>query len=149
MSFFKRTGDGTKLLLKRVRAPGTVDVGIIDAGEHESGDITVAGIGFAHEFGIEKIPERSFIRSTTRDSKAKIIALQEKILAKIQDGSMTTDEGLGLVGEFVSDLIRQKIVDIDTPPNSPKTIAAKGSSNPLIDTSQMKGSITYEVNRVK
>lgn len=150
MSLFKRTGGGGELLLKRVRTPGTVDVGIIDAGEHDSGDITVAGVGFANEFGTEKIPERSFIRSTTREKKKEIVALQEKILIKIQNGSMTTDEGLGLIGEMVADLIRQKIVDIREPPNAPSTLAAKApKTNPLINTGQLKLSITYEVNRVK
>jgi hypothetical protein len=33
----------------------------------------------------------------------------------------------------------------DWPPNSPKTIAAKGSDRPLIDTGEMRKSITYVV----
>ena len=63
-SKFKHTKNngGVEALIERVKTPGTVDVGIIDAGVHPSGDITVAGIGFAHEFGTETLPERSFIR---------------------------------------------------------------------------------------
>ncbi len=43
-SKFKRIKQkgGIEAVLKRVKIPGTVDVGIIDAGKHPSGDITVS-----------------------------------------------------------------------------------------------------------
>ena len=143
----KKINGGVEALKERVKTPGTVDVGIIDAGKHPSGDITVAGIGFAHEFGTAIIPERSFIRSTTQGRKKDIISLQKKLLKKISNGSMEVKTGLGLVGEFMSAAIKEKIVAINSPPNSPSTIAKKESSNPLIDTGQLKNSITYEVNK--
>ena len=60
---------------------------------------------------------------------------------------MKIEQALGLVGSFVASLISKKIVDIKSPPNSPKTIEDKKSSNPLIDTGQLKNSITWEVNK--
>lgn len=146
-SSFKRKGPGLGLLIERIRKPGTVDVGIIDAGVHDETELTVASIGFIHEFGGGNSPERSFIRSTTTEKKKEIIAFQKKLMRKIVAGVLTTDKALGLLGEFVADLITQKIVDISDPPNHPSTIAKKGSSNPLIATSQLKNSITYEVNK--
>jgi phage gpG-like protein len=148
-SSFKRTKTrgGVEALKTRVKTPGTVDVGIIDAGEHPSGDITVAGIGFVHEFGTAIIPERSFIRSTIQDKKKELIEFQRKLLKNIIAGKMEVNQALGLIGEFMADAITQKIVAIQTPPNEPATIARKGSSNPLVDTGQLKNSITYEVNR--
>lgn len=143
----KKINGGVEALKKRVETPGTVDVGIIDAGKHLSGDITVAGIGFAHEFGTATIPERSFIRSTTQERKKDIISLQTELLKKISNGSMKVKTGLGLIGEFLSAAIKEKIVAINSPPNAPATIAKKESSNPLIDTSQLKNSITYKVNK--
>lgn len=146
MSFKRhKTRGGIEALKKRIKTPGTVDVGIIDAGEHRSGDQTVAEIGFQHEFGTARIPERSFMRSTTVAKKKDIIALQKKLLKSISDGSMEVPQALGLVGDMVSGLIREKIVAIRTPPNSQATISRKGSSNPLIDTGQLKNSITFEV----
>lgn len=142
-----KNNGGIVALKKRVKTPGTVDVGIIDAGQHPSGDVTVAEIGFIHEFGSGNVPERSFMRSTIQTGKKDIIALQKKLLGQIQAGQIDVIKALGLVGEVFSDMIRQKIVSIRTPPNSPRTIATKGSSNPLIDTGQLKNSITYEVNR--
>lgn len=141
-----KVNGGVSALLERVKTPGTVDVGIIDAGEHPSGDITVAGIGFAHEFGTATLPERSFIRFVIQKEKKAIIALQKKLVKRIQKGEITTKQGLGLIGEFVADKIRQRIVSLKSPPNTPETIEKKGSSNPLIDTGQLKNSITYEVN---
>jgi len=147
-SQFKRVKvkGGIEALRKRVETPGTVDAGIIDAGKHKSGDDTVAEIGYKHEFGIG-VPERSFMRSTVHAKKKATISLQKKLLIQIIRGTMKVEAGLGLLGEFMSDAIRRKIVAINTPANSPQTIKAKGSSNPLIDTGQMKNSITYEVNR--
>lgn len=142
----KKINGGVEALKKRVKIPGTVDVGIIDAGEHPSGDITVAGIGFVHEFGSVTVPERSFIRSTIQKRKKDIISLQKKLLKKISNGQMEVKEGLELIGEFTSAAIKEKIIAIKSPPNTPATIAAKGSSNPLIDTGQLKNSITYKVN---
>ena len=140
---------GFKALYNRIKNPGTVDAGIIDAGEHDESDLSVAGIGFVHEFGSKdgSIPERSFIRSTIQGKKKQIIAMQKKLLKKIISGDMEVEQALGLLGEYVSDEIRKKIVSIKDPPNKQSTIDAKGSSNPLIDTSQLKNSITYEVSR--
>lgn len=145
----KKTNGGVKALHTRTKEPGTVDVGIIDAGQHEDSDYTVASIGFVHEFGSDDgiIPERSFIRSTTQGKKKQIIALQKKLLKKIVNGEMKVDKALGLVGEFVAAEMKQKIIDLKDPPNKQATIDAKGSSNPLIASSQLKNSITYEVNR--
>lgn len=137
---------GIEGLRKRLKKDGNVSVGIIDAGKHPSGDITVAGIGHSHEFGLG-VPERSFMRTTIQEKKRQIVALQKKLLKKMIEGKMKVEVALGLIGEFVSDAISQKIVSISDPPNTPETIARKGSSNPLVDTGQMKNSITYEVNR--
>lgn len=143
----KKNKGGVEALKKRVKTPGTVDVGIIDAGKHPSGNFTIAEIGFTHEFGTEKIPERSFIRSTIKAKKNVIVTLQKKLLKQIMNGSMKVEKALGLVGEVFADEIRKKIVSISSPANAPATIRAKGSSNPLVDTGQLKNSITYEVNR--
>ncbi len=145
----KKVNGGIEAMIKRTKTPGTVDVGIIDAGSHVGGDMTVASIGFVHEFGSTNgtIPERSFIRSTINDKKNKIVSLQKQLFKKLIHGTMELDQALGLVGELLADEISRKIVAISSPPNTPETIDKKGSSNPLVDTGQLKNSITYEVNR--
>lgn len=147
MSEFTRKGVGLDNIRKRTKYPGVVDVGIIDAGTHTDGDASVATIAYQHEYGTATIPERPFFRSTMREKKATIIKMQKAYMKKISTGEMTTEEALGLLGEYLAGAIRKKITDIKSPPNSPATIAAKGSSNPLVDTAQMRNSVTYEVNR--
>ena len=140
-------GKGIAALLRRIKNPGTVNVGIIDAGIHGEGPYTTAQIGFVHEFGAGNIPERSFIRSTLHTDRKEFLALSKKLLKEVASGNMTMDQALGLLGELGRDKISQKIVKISSPPNSPATITAKGSSNPLVDTGQLKNSITWEINR--
>lgn len=45
--------------------------------------------------------------------------------------------------------VQQYMTDLKDPANSPVTIAKKGSSNPLIDTGSLRGSVTYKINNVK
>lgn len=140
-------GKGIKTLLERVGKPGTVEVGIIDPGMHGDGPFNTAEIGFVHEFGSSdgRIPERSFIRSTLKSDRKDIIKLTKALLKKVLSGAMPLNQALGLMGIDAADRISQKIVEIRTPPNSPQTIAKKGSSNPLVDTGQLKNSITHKV----
>lgn len=142
----KKINGGVKGFLKRVKTSGIVNVGIIDAGNHGDSGLTVAEVGNYNEFGTTRIPERSFIRSTTREKRKDIVKLQEKLLKKIQSGDMEIKQALGLVGTFVAGEITQKTVSIKSPPNNPYTIIKKGSSNPLIDTGQLKNSITWEID---
>lgn len=137
---------------------GSVDVGIIDSGKHSEGsDYTVAQIGLVHEFGaIVKlhggkkilIPERSFMRSTLEENRSNLREKSKKAVRLIQKGQIDANTALALLGEFFADEISKKIVDIRSPPNAPATIKRKGFDNPLIETGQLKNSITYKVNRV-
>lgn len=143
-------GKGIKALLKRFKKPGTVDVGIIDPGKHEGSELNTAEIGYVHEFGSTDgtIPERSFIRSTLHgEDRKELIALSKRLLKKMADGSMDLEKALGLLGVAGADKISQKIVSIRTPPNSAATIRRKGSSNPLVDTGQLKNSITWRITK--
>lgn len=143
----KRSGSKTlNELSKSMKEKGFVEVGVISPKKHTGSDLTVAEVAVFNEFGTENIPERSFMRSTLKEEKQPIIGLSKGLLKDIVKGKKDTKTGLGLIGEFTADAIKLKIVDIKTPPNAPGTIKRKGSSNPLVDTSQLKNSITYEVN---
>lgn len=142
----KKINGGIEGLRKRVKRPGTVSAGIIDAGMHGESGETVATIAQDHEFGTSGIPERSFIRSTTKEKRKDIVALQAKLLQKVQSGAISIEQALGQIGSYTAGLISKKIVDIKSPRNSAQTIKEKGSSNPLVDTGQLKNSVTWEVD---
>lgn len=148
---------GWRGILQRVVAAAQekkmVTVGIQGSeADEDHGGISNVRLAGVHEFGAEiqtsrgviKIPERSFIRSTVDDNagyKEPIAALAGKVLI----GALTAGKALALLGEKVSSDMKRKIEKGIDPPNAQSTIDAKGSKKPLIDTAQMKNSITYEV----
>lgn len=142
-------GSGARALARRTKkGKGIVKVGIIDPKNRtDDSDLNTAEIGFVHEFGSKDgaIPERSFIRSTLSEEQKDIGALTKRLYRAILRGRMDSKKALGLLGADVADKISQKIVAIRSPANSPETIARKRSSNPLVDTGQLKNSITWEV----
>lgn len=143
--------------LEKLKAQGgakgaNVKVGILaEAGIHESDEgpqITVAQVAAYHEFGSPgaNIPERSFMRSTLEEKKSEFTNLIGKLLTDVVAGKRTAKDALGILGLTVSTAIKKKIASGEFVPNSPATIAKKGSSKPLIDTGQLLNSISYEVN---
>jgi len=109
--------------------------------------LTTAMVAFFNEFGTESTPERSFLRSTMIEKEPDYIKLDERLINLIIDGKLDALKANEVLGQQAKKDVQQKIVDIKEPPNSEKTIAAKGSSNPLIDTGQMRQSIDYVVNK--
>lgn len=130
-----------------------VAVGVQGAkAEEDHGGISNVRLAGVHEFGAEiqtargviKIPERSFIRSTV-DEHGAYREEVSSLAAKVLTGALNVTRALSILGEKVSSDIKSKIENGIDPPNAQSTIDAKGSSVPLIDTAQMKNSITYQV----
>ena len=129
----------------RVTAKMAVSVGVHgDAGDEEG--TPLAQYASANEFGTEKIPERSFIRSTVDAEMSNLKAIRNKALLQIALGRLAPRQGIALIGVYLQGKIQEKIASNVPPPNAPATIAAKGSSVTLIDTGRMRQAITYEVH---
>ncbi len=163
---FKLTSDteekdlGFKALLNELKAlekAPFVKVGIIGearykpsnkVGSPPSDPPTIVDIATINEFGAPSanIPERPVFRSTHDEKKGSWGRLTEKLLDGIMTGKGTVRNALSILGIKIQSDIRQKYVDIATPPNKPKTIERKGSSNPLIDTGRTRQSVQFEVN---
>ena len=140
-------GKGIKALLKRLEKEGSVDVGILAGeGKHEDSDLTVAQVGFYHEFGTVLVPERSFIRSTINSKSKEIKKVAAAQYKKVLNGDITNEKGLGVLGAFTAGLIQETFTNNNWAPNSELTQLLKGSSSPLIDTGQLRQSISYKVN---
>lgn len=109
--------------------------------------ITNVQLGLVHEFGTDHVPERSWIRSTFEEKRAEYVELLKKLLVPVYEGKWGITRALGIVGaRMASD--QKKAVKTGAgipPPNAPSTIEAKGSSRPLVDTSAMINSVTWEV----
>lgn len=117
------------------------------AGDKEPGGMTVADVATIHEFGAPdaNIPERSFIRAWYDDNLEENRAHLRSIEKRALRGEITQEQGLNQFGLLCQASIQTRIANGIAPALKPATIAAKGSSTPLVDTGQLKSSITYEV----
>ena len=104
----------------------------------------VAYVAACHVYGY-RVRTRDFMGLAKED----IIKNTRPILKRIQETKASKPEiYMEQAGKKAVEAIQKAITDLDTPENSEETIARKGSSNPLIDTGHMRGSVDYEV-RIK
>ena len=132
-----------------------VVVGITQDSDVGRGGITNAQLLYLHEHGIpsHNVPARPALKPALRDRdvQSKIAALMTRgmtaaLLTGNKDLCEQMYEKAGMLGR---DAVKKYIVDGIPPPNSPETVARKGSSTPLIDKGSMLNSITYEVRKKK
>lgn len=93
------------------------------------------------------IPERAFLRGGFDEYAEDVVDSVEPLMADVIGGNMSVDQLSELIGLMLSSKIKEFAIDLKSPPNSSMTIERKGSSNPLVDTGDMIGSITYEVTK--
>ena len=131
--------------LKKLQGGEFVTVGIHEsAGNHKDSQDTVATIGARNHFGIG-VPARPWLDRGVEAGKKDIAeAVADRVASGADSRTILNTVGVVAVGA-----VDQYIVDLDTPPNEPSTIAQKGSSSPLIDTGQMRQSVTYAIVRKK
>jgi hypothetical protein len=123
-----------------------VNVGFPASAKELDGTST-AFIAAVHEFGSEHVPERSFMRTSLEANRNKRKALNEQNLKKVLNGGITIDAALGQLGLMASSDIKEQIKNGSFAPLKEATIKRKGSSKPLIDTGQMRQSVTYELEK--
>ncbi|MWN31012.1 MULTISPECIES: hypothetical protein [unclassified Gilliamella] len=113
----------------------------------ESASITNAELGVIHEFGVPEkgIPERSFMRSTASEEAENLGRLGNARIAECLKGQKSAHDAFADVGAYLQGKIVEKITDGDFVANKEETAKRKKSSKPLIDTGQLRASITYEV----
>lgn len=128
----------------------SVRVGILGkkTNRQDSDGQSNADIGYIHEFGQPGIPRRSFLRMPLQYKS-------EQILKDVKDAGALKKIVKGNFLQVFSDLGIACVAAIHEAfetrgfntwkQNAPLTVLLKGSSSPLIDTSQLQRSITYKV----
>ena len=145
----KVTDRGAEALLKRMKQRGVVRVGImgqkaVDQHEGAKGKgLTVAQIAEYHEFGMG-VPRRSWLRDYV-DENERSIREWLKIGATLTEKGQDLHEVLDLVGWRIVSGINRRIDYHIPPPLKEATTKRKGSTTPLVDTGQLRSSITYVV----
>lgn len=140
------------LTLKGLSGPSKVKVGLPKG----KADADIIKIGIWNHFGTRggasgggwggPIPERPFLTNAIRDNQGAYRAAMAKSAKKILMGSTTMNAVVTKLGILAQGDIQQEITALRSPPNSPVTIALKGSNNPLIDSGRLRASITYKVD---
>jgi len=108
---------------------------------------SLVDVATVHEFGSAdgRIPQRSFFRSTLQSQKQKHL----KLIAQLQKlyivGKLSLKQVLSQLGEVIRGDIVETISHGVDPKIAANTIKRKQSSQPLIDTGRLKGSITHQV----
>lgn len=128
-----------------------VTVGVhLGAGSYPKKGVTVAQVAFWNEFGTERAPARSFIRSTLDQRAAALNVLREVWLQKVFDGKATVGKALEAMGFVVKEWITNKIQSNVPPPNAASTLARKAElgegSMTLQATRLLLRSIAYKVH---
>lgn len=144
---------GANALLRRLaKSREVARVGILDdspkkARDGAGGRYSLVEVAAVHEFGAPAagIPQRSFIRATVDLNAGEIARLQHATMTAVVQGKVTLRQGLDRIGMKVAAMMQKRIAAGIEPPNAASTIARKGSSKPLVDTGQLRSSITWVV----
>jgi hypothetical protein len=99
----------------------------------------------ANEFGTDDIPPRPFISGWADERRdGAVREMRDMLAAAIKRGEDPNVALERLALKFAGE-IQQRMADGIPPPNAPSTVAQKGSSTPLIDTGELRSSITGKV----
>lgn len=148
----KKRDRGYEALTKRIYGFGKVHlkVGVFstDAKVDHKGqpqDVTVVMVAEWMEFGTPTIPARSFIRAWFDTNKPQVQVRVASALRAVVRGKITKERALALLGEEFAAGIRARMAEGIPPELAKSTVKKKGSSMPLIDTGQLRASVTFQV----
>lgn len=124
----------------------TVGVHAEKASGAYAGGATTLEVAIWNEFGTGRIPERSFLRAWFDENKERARQDWSKMMRAVAKGKLSKEDALERFGQRVVGEIQARIASSIPPPNAASTVARKGSSTTLVDTGQLRTSITYIVH---
>lgn len=112
----------------------------------EADGTSLADVLAFQEFGTATIPERRPLRATFETKRAELGRVAEAAAKQVVLHGMPVVKAIGLIGAWGASAVKATITQGDLPPPlAPATVAAKGSSKPLVDTGRLLGAITWAV----
>lgn len=131
------------------RKPAHVDVGILGKeaakDKKQGGGLTVGQVAEWAELGLGQ-PQRSWLRAWIDDNEDLINDRIDREMEDVILGKRTPDQSLKRIGVWLQGELQLNIAnfpDNGFRPNADSTIARKGSAVPLIDTGQLRSSISH------
>lgn len=150
-------------LLERIKSvatrfTGTVEIGYFGNTVHKPSitsrpkklslrkhkNITLNELAKIHEQGLG-VPKRAFMTPALQQNRNKYLKFAAGQITPIIMRRQTLNGAWQRIGMMAVADIQQYMVTAQFTPLSPITIKRKGSSRPLIDSGQMRQSITYRV----
>jgi phage gpG-like protein len=130
-----------KINIEFSKGSDRVKIGLPKGSNNYPDGTSVIMVGAVHEFGSPSrgIPERSYLRTSLSDNRAKYKGLFRKLSSQIVDGVRSKLEALQIIGLSAQQDVFAKITDIKTP----ELLHREG--NPLVDTGHLRQSITFIV----
>jgi len=141
---------GLEKLKKQAKKNYVARIGILGKGDARPDGLSNATIGFKHEFGsvTENIPIRSFLRMPLITKSKEFDEVLKTNTAKKEVDKKGIKALVTLLGIKAEAIIQEAFASrgFNTwAKNAPYTIAKKGSDSPLIDTGELRKTITSEV----
>ncbi len=138
---------GDKLVAKlaeiaqSVSKASSVEIGFLDGATYPDGT-SVPLVAAMNEFGSENSPPRPFFRGMIQ---AKADEWPDAVGGLLVKSGYDAEKTLGQTGAAIKGQLQGAIVEYVGPPLKPATVARKGSSKQLIDTSVMLNSVDWRV----
>lgn len=116
------------------------------AGKVVPATITIGEIAEIHEFGLGSCPRRSFLQDWADESKDRIRQVVRAGAEALVRGDLDSPlQFLNQFGAWGVGQVQKRMASNIPPPLAPETIRRKGSSVALIDTGQLRSSVSYRV----
>lgn len=96
-----------------------------------------------------KYPPRPFIRVgfLPRLKTSEYVPLFQETISSVLEGKLTLKQSYRRIAPILVAGLKNEIIQWDTPPNSPQTVADKGFNDPLINTGKMLESVDFKVEK--
>jgi hypothetical protein len=123
----------------------TIRIGVNDDVHAGRSGLTNAQLGAIHEFGLGKVPERSFLRAWVDQQQGEWMAwLRNGVLASL----LSNRQWASNFGKYAVKQVQARIRAGIAPALDNETIKRKPSHNstPLMDTEQLFNAIEYDVD---
>lgn len=133
--------------LKEKKVVAGFPKGKLNAPHYETEDgknPSIIDVAIWNNFGIG-VPRRDFMTPASKRWNEEIQKYVAEFGDDLPDGKLDADKFLDFIGQIGAEIISDEIIKLDTPPNSPETIARKKSSNPLVDTGDMARAPRWEI----
>ena len=109
---------------------------------------SVIKVGARHEYGSGSLPRRSFLRTPFIVKEKDIENILLAMFKRVAENGLDAEKALSIVGVKAVNISQDAFTSKgygSWQALDPQTIKAKGSSQILIDTGTLRGSITYIV----